>query len=123
MQNTFTPSELADLRRDAERYRWLRVQHWSDSPLAVVVNPKTAIKLGHDAPSHERLDAAIDAEVSEAQGFLHRPAQDLRSGPVALSAAQPARCPLCNYQHGHQIGCENNPVDIALKAKGIKDQP
>lgn len=25
------------------------------------------------------------------------------------------RCPLCNYQHGHQIGCENNPVDIALK--------
>lgn len=28
---------------------------------------------------------------------------------------QPAqRCPLCNYQHGHAIGCKNNPVDIAL---------
>jgi len=24
------------------------------------------------------------------------------------------RCALCNYQHGHQIGCKNNPVDIAL---------
>lgn len=34
-----------------------------------------------------------------------------------LTAAleQPAqRCPLCNYQHGHAIGCKNNPVDIAL---------
>jgi hypothetical protein len=31
--------------------------------------------------------------------------------------AQPApvqRCALCNYQHGHAIGCKNNPVDIAL---------
>lgn len=37
--------------------------------------------------------------------------------------AQPARCPQCNYQHGHQIGCENNPVDIALKAQGSKDLP
>lgn len=46
---------------------------------------------------------------------------------AALSAApaapQPARCPQCNYQHGHQIGCENNPVDIALKAQGSKDRP
>jgi hypothetical protein len=24
------------------------------------------------------------------------------------------RCVLCNYQHGHAIGCKNNPVDIAL---------
>jgi hypothetical protein len=24
------------------------------------------------------------------------------------------RCPLCNYQHGHAIGCKNNSVDIAL---------
>jgi hypothetical protein len=31
-------------------------------------------------------------------------------------AAKPARCPLCKYQHGHAIGCDNNPVDIALKA-------
>lgn len=39
---------------------------------------------------------------------------------AALTAAkqaqpEPVRCQLCNYQHGHKIGCENNPVDIALK--------
>ena len=42
---------------------------------------------------------------------------------AAPKPAQPARCPQCNYQHGHQIGCENNPVDIALKAQGSKDLP
>ena len=26
-----------------------------------------------------------------------------------------SRCTECNYQHGHMIGCKNNPVDIALK--------
>ena len=31
------------------------------------------------------------------------------------------RCPLCRYDHGHSIGCDNNPVDIALKAaNGVK---
>jgi hypothetical protein len=30
----------------------------------------------------------------------------------------PVRCPLCSYQHGHAIGCANNPVDIAL-ASGV----
>jgi hypothetical protein len=29
-------------------------------------------------------------------------------------AAPVQRCALCNYQHGHAIGCKNNPVDIAL---------
>ena len=32
-------------------------------------------------------------------------------------AAPPTRCNLCGYQYGHCIGCENNPVDIALKAQ------
>ena len=27
----------------------------------------------------------------------------------------PSRCPLCEYQHGHRIGCDNNSVDIALR--------
>lgn len=27
----------------------------------------------------------------------------------------PLRCEACNYQHGHAIGCKNNPVDSALK--------
>lgn len=30
-------------------------------------------------------------------------------------AAQPERCPLCSYEHGHSIGCPNNPVDIELR--------
>lgn len=47
--------------RDAERYRWLRAQHWGTSPLAVVVDPKDSVKLGRDCPSKDRLDKAIDA--------------------------------------------------------------
>lgn len=34
---------------------------------------------------------------------------------LAAGAAPKPRCELCNYQHGHSIGCDNNPVDIALK--------
>ncbi len=51
------------LRKDAERYRWLRKQNWNTVPLAVVCDPVHAIKLGHDAPSGTRLDDAIDAEI------------------------------------------------------------
>ena len=55
-------NELADqqLHADAERYRWLRKQHWSDSQLAVVSNPKENVRLGTYCPSEEQLDAAID---------------------------------------------------------------
>ena len=35
--------------------------------------------------------------------------------PEPVKPAQ--RCPLCNYQYGHAIGCKNNPVDIALDKK------
>lgn len=51
----------AALLKDAERYRWLREQYWNDGALCVVATPKVAVKLGHDCPSLERLDAAIDA--------------------------------------------------------------
>ena len=39
-----------------------------------------------------------------------------RTVPEASSAIFASRCPMCSYQHGHQIGCENNPIDIALRA-------
>ena len=52
------------LRKDAERYRWLRMQDWNTGLLAVVADPKKAIKLGHDAPSRARLDSAIDAAMA-----------------------------------------------------------
>lgn len=53
------------IRLDAARYRWLRQQNWNDGVLGVVVNPKTAVKLGHDCPSLDRLDDAIDAEMKQ----------------------------------------------------------
>ena len=53
-------AERAELKRDAERYRWLRAQDWYDSPLCVLSNPKHSVKLGSDYPSRERLDQKID---------------------------------------------------------------
>ena len=52
--------EDMEMRADAERYRKLRQQHWYDSPIAVVVNPKQSIKMGSVCPSEERLDEIID---------------------------------------------------------------
>jgi len=49
------------LRKDAERYRWLRKQHWNYSNLVVVTEPRKNVKLGSDMPFEDRLDAAIDA--------------------------------------------------------------
>ena len=54
-------AEVEALRADAERYRWLREQHWFDSPICVVVNPKTQLLLGTHCPFGEKLDEKIDA--------------------------------------------------------------
>lgn len=46
--------------------------------------------------------------------IAERAEQGLKAGwwaPLPLPG-----CTLCNYQYGHQIGCPNNPVDIALTA-------
>lgn len=59
-----------------------------------------------DAYSWEQVDAARTA----LKAALAEPVQE------------PVRCPLCNYQYGHQIGCENNPVDIALAAAQPRQQ-
>ena len=52
---------LDEVRKEAARYRWLRAQNWNDGLLAVVADPKDAIKLGYDCPSLDRLDEQIDA--------------------------------------------------------------
>jgi len=62
-----TKAELKALRKDAERYRYLRKQHWSEAEICVVTNPKDAIKLGCYCPSSVRLDSAIDAAMQERQ--------------------------------------------------------
>lgn len=59
-----TDEIAADIIRDAERYRWLREQHWHDADLCVVRHPKKSVKLGYDCPSGEHLDKTIDAAIA-----------------------------------------------------------
>lgn len=65
--STKGPDGLADLHKDAERYRWLRSQHWNESDMAVACHPKKSVKLGFDCPSGERLDHAIDAAMGKGE--------------------------------------------------------
>ncbi len=53
--------------KDAERYRWLRMADWWNSPLCVIRDPKQQAKPGTDCPSRDRLDEAIDAALQGAQ--------------------------------------------------------
>lgn len=46
---------------DAQRYRWLREQHWSNSDICCVDEPKQNVRLGGACPSGDLLDSAIDA--------------------------------------------------------------
>ena len=57
--------ESARLRDDAERYWWLREQHWDDSVLCVTTHPKQNLILGAYCPSEKLLDAAIDAAIKD----------------------------------------------------------
>lgn len=49
---------------DAQRYRWLRAQHWNESNIAVVIDPRISVTLGYDCPSEERLDELIDSSIA-----------------------------------------------------------
>lgn len=61
------PDLYAQMVKDAARYRWLREQHWNEAPpLCVVTRPKQAVRLGHDCPTLDRLDAAVDAAMGAA---------------------------------------------------------
>jgi len=53
-----------EVERDARRYRFLRKQHWHESALGVVRDPKKTVKPGTDCPSGSRLDEFIDAALS-----------------------------------------------------------
>lgn len=60
-------SEVERLRKNADRYEWLRAQHWSDADVAVVCQPKKSIRLGFDCPSLQRLDDLIDSAMQRSQ--------------------------------------------------------
>jgi hypothetical protein len=66
-RETALRAEVEALRKDAERYRWLREQNWNSSPICAVMRPKDAVKLGHDCPSLDRLDDAIDDAIEAGQ--------------------------------------------------------
>lgn len=57
-------NELEAVVRDAERYRWLRAQQWDVANLFVIAGSKSQVRLGTDCPSLDRLDEAIDAQMS-----------------------------------------------------------
>ena len=59
---------------------------------------------------------ADDKRLEENRTWFTAGWQAARTVPEASSAIFSSRCPMCSYQHGHQIGCENNPIDIALRA-------
>jgi hypothetical protein len=43
----------------AKMYAWLRKQHWTESPLCVVHEPREALKPGYFCPSGDWLDDFI----------------------------------------------------------------
>ena len=61
-----TGERIRRLERDAERYRWLRGQLWTENTLAVVLRPKDNTKLGCFLPFGELLDETIDRFASGA---------------------------------------------------------
>jgi hypothetical protein len=52
---------ISALTTDAERYRWLRQQHWNEADMFVVTGSKSQVYLGTNCPSLTLLDEAIDA--------------------------------------------------------------
>jgi hypothetical protein len=56
-------AEVDALRKDADRYQYLRKQHWTTANLCVVVNPASAVKLGYECLSLEILDTKVDTEL------------------------------------------------------------
>jgi hypothetical protein len=85
---------------DAARYRWLRQQHWNEAPMCVVAQPRQAVKLGHDCPTLERLDAAIDG---------------------AMTAHGVKACPTCQ-DTGHVIVANRSEICPTCKgAGGVKE--
>lgn len=57
-------AEVEGLRKDAERYKFLRKCHWTDSPPTYVVTTLEGLKLNAMTYSDDRLDEVLDARVA-----------------------------------------------------------
>ena len=71
-QNKFLRYSLSDAlfsasenQQDVKRYQHLRNQHWNNSNLAVVYDPKNNVKIGSFCPSSVLLDDIIDADIKQ----------------------------------------------------------
>lgn len=56
-----------DDKRDAQRYRWLREQHWSDGGIAVVRYSEKNVRIGTQCYSERLLDEMIDEALAKEQ--------------------------------------------------------
>ena len=56
-----------DDKRDAQRYRWLREQHWSDNVVGIVRHPGEVLKTGTVCYSDASLDRLIDEALAKEQ--------------------------------------------------------
>jgi hypothetical protein len=64
-----------------------------------------------DEPNNTMSDAKALKEIMRQLRLIHA----TLSTAIKQARSEPVqRCALCNYQHGHAIGCKNNPIDIAL---------
>lgn len=61
LRESVMASEVAELRRDAERYRWLRDHWWLDDKADATPAPMM------NAQSPEQFDAAIDAALGDSR--------------------------------------------------------
>lgn len=52
--------KLSKVQIDADRYRWLRDQHWHNATICAVSDPVNAVILGSICPYGKQLDLLID---------------------------------------------------------------
>jgi hypothetical protein len=101
---------------DSDIYGWIRSQ--------VLAIQKQAYEDGlRDARNVADMAHKNTGGVTEFDNGWASAALQISQAIDMLTASQKPRCELCGYQHGHAIGCANNPVDIALKAASQKEAP